>query len=82
MLQFTKRYIFYPECFQQYGLLFLLEICSVKCCVLNFGKPFIVSKCYLLGDRNKVGGTGGRGVLKKLLFISISLFNINKTQDK
>ena len=73
MLQFTKRYIFYPECFQQYGLLFLLEICSLKCCVLNFGKPFIVSKCYLLGDRNKVGGRGIEGFLKTIIYFHKSV---------
>ena len=74
MLQFTKRRILYPECFQQYGLLsllFWLGICLVKCCVLNLGEPFIVSKCYLLviGIRwGGVGGGGGRGVLKSYYF--------------
>ena len=52
------------ECFQQYGLLFLLfwlGICLVKCCVLNLGKPFIVSKCYLLVIGIRLGGVRGGG---------------------
>ena len=40
-------------------LLALQEFDSIKHCVLNFGKPFILGKFYLLVIENRWGGGGG-----------------------